>query len=75
MVSGQLSRNGIVALSPSTDPIISQLGTKLTSLGYTVQYFPSDTEIDALARSQYYQTNSSYPGICFGVTMVTNNNH
>lgn len=65
----------MVALSPSTDPIVTQLGSRLTSLGYTVQYFNSDSEIDALARSRLYRTNSSYPGICFGVSMVTNNNH
>lgn len=57
----------MVALSPTTDPLISQLQTMLTNLGYTSKPFNSESELDAYVRNADYQTFTQK--ICFGINV------
>lgn len=72
MVNGSLARNGIVALSPSGHALATRVSQRLTALGYTVQTFNSDDEINTLARSELYGLDPAFPRICFAVSFTGN---
>lgn len=56
----------MVALAPSGDPLAIKLSSVLAMVGYQIQQFNNDDEIDATVRSVGYGTDTPY--ICFGIT-------
>jgi hypothetical protein len=53
-------------LAPQTDPLITRLYTSITSLGYTPQYFTTESDLESYVRSSNYPNN---PQMCFGIVV------
>ena len=55
-----------MGLARTGDPMVTTMKTNLENIGYTVQTYSSDEEIDTIVRDLGY--GNDYPYFCFGLS-------
>jgi hypothetical protein len=58
--------NSVVGLAPSSDVLAASLYTQLTTGGYTVKNFTSESSLESYVRDLNYASN---PQICFAIVI------